>query len=215
MYVPSSFQESDLQEIFALIEENPLGTVVTCRKNRLDANHIPFLIESTAAESISLIAHVARNNALWSEASSGEVVLVVFRGADGYISPNWYPGKRKNENQVPTWNFQAVNIEGILEVLDSEKFVRGVVARLTTRQEARQPRPWKMTDSEPGYINANLQQICGVRVKVTQISAKYKLGQNRTEEDWLGAAEGAGKSGNKALEAAMLKAHEKKRRAAP
>ena len=211
MYVPSYYEETDLQEIFGLIEENPLGTIVTYRRGSFDANHIPFLIESRAADSITLIAHVSRNNPLWTEASSGETVIVVFRGADGYISPNWYPGKTRNENQVPTWNFQAVNIEGQLEVLDNEKFVRGIVAKLTTKQEADQPHPWKMTDSEQAYISENLRQICGIRVKVTRVSAKYKLSQNRTDEDWLGAAEGVGKAGNRKLEAAMLKERSRRR----
>ena len=211
MYVPSDYRETDLQEIFGLIEKYPLGTIVTYRNGSFDANHIPFLLESRVTESLALIAHVSRNNKLWSEAVSGEPVIVVFRGAEGYISPNWYPGKARNENQVPTWNFQAVNIEGQLEVLDNEKFVRGIVAKLTTKQEVDQPRPWKMTDSEPKYIDENLRGICGIRVKVTRVSAKFKLSQNRTDEDWLGAAEGVGKAGNRKLERAMIKEHNRKR----
>lgn len=78
-----------------------------------------------------------------------------------------------------------------------------VVARLVNRHEAARPRPWKMTDSEPAYITENLAGIVGLRLTVTRVEAKFKLGQNRTDEDRLGAAAGAGRAETPDLEQAM------------
>jgi len=211
MYLPPHFEEADLSAVLGLIESNPLATIVTHRTSGLDANPVPLLIDQRSPGELTLIGHVSRKNPLATEASPREAVLVLFRGAQGYVSPNWYPGKARDENQVPTWNYQAVNLRGALEVVDDEKFVRGVVARLVTKNEASQPKPWKMTDSDAAYIDANLAQIVGIRITVTGVEAKFKLSQNRTDEDKLGAARGLGSFGNTALEKAMVDAHHRRK----
>lgn len=208
VYRPEAYVEDDTEELLRLIEANPLGTIVTYR-GELDANHIPFLIDRDL-EGLRLIAHVSRKNPLWVEASADEMVLVIFRGAQGYISPNWYPGKRENENQVPTWNYQVAHVHGTLSVIDDEKFVRGVVARLVMKNEASQPKPWKMTDSDKAYIDAELKGIVGIRVKIDRMEGKFKLSQNRNATDWMGAAEGLAASGHSELGEAMVKAFRKK-----
>ena len=210
MYIPPHFEESDLAAILGLIEANPLAAIVTHRSPGLDANHIPLLVDSRPPGRFTLIGHVSRQNQLWRQASPDEAVLVLFRGAEGYISPNWYPGKTRNENQVPTWNYQVLNLRGTLEVVDDEKFVRGVVARLITKHEGSQPKPWKMTDSDPDYISEQLTKIVGIRITVNDVEAKFKLSQNRSQEDGLGAAQGAGSAGNVALGKAMLEAYGRK-----
>ena len=66
--------------------------------------------------------------------------MVVFRGAEAYISPNWYPSKHETHRQVPTWNYEVVHVHGMLTVHDDARFVR-VVAQLTRRHEAKEPKP--------------------------------------------------------------------------
>jgi len=208
MYRPEAFVEDDVEELLRLIEANILGTIVTYR-GALDANHVPFLIDRDL-DGVRLIAHVSRKNPLWTEASAGEKVLVIFRGAQGYISPNWYPGKKENENQVPTWNYQVAHVHGTLSIIDDEKFVRGVVARLVMKNEATQPKPWKMTDSEKEYIDAELNGIVGIRVEIERMEGKFKLSQNRNAADGMGAADGLKASGGAELSDAMVRAIRKK-----
>ena len=210
LYVPDAYREDDAEELLRLIEASPLGSIVTFRGG-LDANHIPFIVDRSS-EGLRLIAHVSRNNALWQEAVPGERVLVIFRGAQGYISPNWYPGKQRDENQVPTWNFQVVHVHGRLTVVDDERFVRGVVARLVMKNEASQPKPWKMTDSEKAYIDAELRRIVGIRIDVEQLEGKFKLSQNRNEHDWRGAIRGLAQSGHEELSEAMDREYEKRKK---
>jgi transcriptional regulator len=210
LYIPDAYRKDDIEDLLALIEAHPLGSIVTFR-DELDANHIPFIVDR-APSGIKLIAHVSRNNTLWKEAVPGERILVIFHGAQGYISPNWYPGKQHNENQVPTWNFQVAHVHGTLSVIDDERFVRGVVARLTTKNEALQPHPWKMTDSETTYIDRELKGVVGIEVQVNRLEGKFKLSQNRNEQDWQGAIDGLAQSGHGELSETMQQEFDKRKK---
>ena len=98
-----------------------------------------------------------------------------------------------------------VHAHGVLRVRDDERFVRGLVARLTREHEARsqQPRPWKMGDAPADYIDGLLQVIVGIEVEITRLVGKSKLGQNREERDRLGAADGLATLGQTDLAQAM------------
>lgn len=54
----------------------------------------------------------------------------------GYITPNWYPGRHETHRRVPTWNFEVVRAHGAIHVRDNEKFVRGDDYELHQRDQA-------------------------------------------------------------------------------
>jgi transcriptional regulator len=135
---------------------------------------------------------------------NGDPVLVVFRAEHAYISPNWYPSKHEAHKQVPTWNYKVVHVHGTLTVRDDEKFVRGLVARLTRTHEASQPQPWKMTDAPADYIDSMLQAIVGIEVQITRLEGKFKLSQNKERRDQIGAGRALIGQGDTALGQAML-----------
>jgi transcriptional regulator len=204
MYLPDHFEEASKEELFRTIAAYPFGSLVVHGPNGLDANHVPFLVDE-ASPSSKLLAHVARANPLWQEVNDGDEVLVIFRADDAYVSPNWYPSKHEFHQQVPTWNYRVVNVHGRLYIRDSEKFVRGVVARLTRTHESQTgaPRPWKMTDSSQEYIDKMLSAIVGIEVEITRMVGKWKLSQNKEERDRLNAADELSKRGEQHISAAM------------
>jgi len=204
MYTPAHFEESRLDALHGLIRQHPLGMLVTHGANGLDANHIPFELDPGQATFGRLIAHVARANPMWRAVSNGDEVLVVFRGADAYISPNWYPSKFEFHQQVPTWNYQVVHAHGRITIRDDERFVRGVVARLTRAHEAPQPTPWKMTDSPADYIDAMLKAIVGLEIEITRLVGKSKLSQNKDAADIRRAGDMLLAQGDHELGEAML-----------
>ena len=189
MYMPQHFAETRPEVIHRIIREHPLGTLVTQGADGLDADHIPFEFEPAEGTHGVLLAHVARANPLWQRCPTGSQVMVVFRGAQAYISPNWYPSKHEAHRQVPTWNYEVVHAHGKLTVHDDERFVRGIVARLTRRHEAAEPRPWKIGDSSPEFIDSMLRNIVGIDIAVTSLACKVKLSQNKEARDRQGAAE--------------------------
>ncbi len=206
MYLPDHFAEARPEELTRIIREHPLGVLITHDAEGLDANHIPFEFDPGAGAHGLLTAHVARANPLWQRCPSGSPVLVVFRGAEGYIAPNWYPSNHEAHRQVPTWNYEVVHAHGLLTVRDDERFVRGMVGRLTRRHEAGEPRPWKMSDSTPAFINDMLSRIVGIEIAVTSLVGKRKLSQNKEARDRLGAAEALGAHGHAELARRMREA---------
>ena len=191
MYTPSHFCVHDESQMQALIRRFPLGALVCMTEQGLDANHLPFeLLENTAANGgTQLIAHVARANPLWQQINNGDRVLVIFRAEDAYISPNWYPSKQQAHEQVPTWNYRVVHAHGRITVRDDEKFVRGVVGRLTRTHEKRShpDAMWKMSDAPDAYLQRMLEGIVGLEIDVTRLEGKFKLSQNKLQQDRLGA----------------------------
>lgn len=208
MYLPAHNEETRLAEIHRVIKDHPFGILITHAGGTLDANHIPFEFEAQTGRFGRLTAHVARANPVWTELKSGEEVLVVFRGADAYISPTWYPSKHELHRQVPTWNYQVVHARGIVTIRDDEKFVRGMVARLTRTHEASagNDKPWKMTDSAPEYIDSLLKAIVGLEIEVTSLVGKSKLGQNKDVRDMEGPAQALKARGADEIACAMAQA---------
>jgi len=200
VYIPKHFAIESPAALHRIIESHPLGVLVSLTPGGLDANHIPFELD---VERGVLTAHVARANPVWQDCAGGQDVLVIFRGDESYVSPNWYPSKHEQHRQVPTWNYEVVHVHGRMAVQDEERFVRGVVARLTRTHEASEPRPWKMGDSAPEYIDGMLKAIVGIEIAITRMEGKAKLSQNREPRDRLNAAEVLERQGSPELARAM------------
>ncbi|HEY0295688.1 MAG TPA: FMN-binding negative transcriptional regulator [Bordetella sp.] len=204
MYTPAHFDESRPEALHDLITRHPLGMLVTHGKSGLDANHIPFELVPGEGPRGILRAHVSRNNPVWQDVANGDDVLVVFRAADAYISPTWYPSKHEAHKQVPSWNYMVVHVHGRIAIRDDERYVRGVVARLTRAHEAGQPVPWKMTDSPAQFIDAMLRAIVGIEIGITRFEGKFKLSQNKEARDIRGAGQALTQGGPDAVGEAML-----------
>ena len=185
--------------------DHPLGVLVTSSTSGLDANHIPFELDPSAGKMGVLTGNVARANPLWEQCLQGADVMVIFRGDETYISPNWYPSKHETHRQVPTWNYEVVHVFGRLSVRDDEKFMRGVVARLTRTHEAQEPKPWKMGDSAPDYIDGMLKAIVGLEIAIERFEGKSKLSQNRETRDLQGAVNKLREQGKTTIAQAMEK----------
>lgn len=205
MYVPLHFSTSDLGELRQLMVQYPLGSLVTLGNDGLDANHLPFELDVGRGNWGVLQAHVARSNRLWREVQPDQEVLVIFRAGDAYISPQWYPSKQEHHKQVPTWNYRVVHVHGKIRVLDDEKSVRGIVAKLTRAHEAFQEKPWKMTDSPRDYIEEMLQKIVGIEIEITKLIGKSKLSQDDEPRDARNAGQVFIERGDKAIGSAMVR----------
>jgi transcriptional regulator len=205
VYVPAHFEESRPGEIRGLLRAFPLGMLVSHGEGGLDAQHLPFEVDDGEALPTLLSAHVARANPLWQSLRDGDEVLVVFRGDEAYVSPNWYPSKHEQHRQVPTWNYQVVHVHGRIAFRQDEAFLRGLLARLTRTHEtgAGQSPPWRMTDAPAEYIGALLREIVGLEVRVERIVAKSKLSQNKDARDRGSVVEAMEARGKHGLAEAM------------
>jgi len=211
MYIPKDFEETQLDILYQLISEYPLGILINAGETGLDANHLPFELQRNKSQFGTLSAHVARNNPIWQNLQHEEEVLIIFRAGDAYISPQWYPSKQVHHQQVPTWNYRVVHVYGKITIHDDEKYVRGLVARLTRQHEATQPIPWKMTDAPQDYIAGMLKKIVGIEIEITRLQGKLKLSQNKAYPDILGVAHALNQSNQHELAKAIYQIAESKK----
>lgn len=180
MYLPEHFVENSPEVLIPLIQQHALGCLITQVDGELDANHLPFIYDDLNE---SLLAHIAKANPLYAQLKQGLEVLVVFQIEHAYVSPNWYQGKIEHHKAVPTWNYVVIHVKGKAELIEDQKQLRGILARLTRQHEAKQPKPWKMTDAPKDYIEEQLQNIVGIQVSVEKLTGKFKLSQNRSVVD--------------------------------
>ena len=197
MYLPEHFHEVDPDRIAALIAENPLASVVAQTDSGLVANHIPLL----AGKERELIGHVALANDMHRLMPDGHEVLAIFRGADGYVSPNFYPSKAEHHRHVPTWNYQVVHVHGWITFQHDTRSKRAAVGLLTSGQERRLngEHGWRMADAPAEYMETMLAGIVAFRITVHRTVAKSKLSQNREARDLRGAIDGLMATGNAPL----------------
>jgi len=144
--------------------------------------------------------HLARGNRLTPLLDGARVVLSI-AGPDGYISPNWYADP---EQQVPTWNYVAVEIEGTARLLDEQ----GLAEQLDALAALHEPRvipdnPWTRDKLDDGRFQAMLRAIQGFEVAIEAVRGTRKLGQNKSAADRAGAMLGLERSGNAALAGLM------------
>ena len=128
--------------------------------------------------------HLARYNRLHAHLD-GATVLASIAGPDGYISPNWYehPG-----NQVPTWNYVTIEIDGIARAIPED----ALLDQLDTLADQHEPRPapWTRAKTDPAVIAKLLRAIEGFEIKVTAIRGTTKLSQNKDAGDHAGVVAG-------------------------
>lgn len=197
MYLPDHFKEVDPAEIASIIAAAPLACVVANTSEGLVANHVPLLLDKGG----DLIGHFALANDMHRSVADGQEVLSIFRGVDGYISPNSYPSKQDHHRHVPTWNYQVVHIHGTITFQHDERSKRAAIGLLTRDQERRVngDKAWRMADAPADYMLDMIGKIVAFRISVTRTIAKSKLSQNRDERDFDGAVEGLKSKGERAL----------------
>ncbi|MGP9791395.1 FMN-binding negative transcriptional regulator [Roseinatronobacter sp. NSM] len=197
MYIPPHFLEIDQAEINSVMESAPLACIVAQTCEGLIANHVPVL----AAPDGGLIGHVARANDMHHLIPAGQQVMVIFRGDDGYVSPNFYPSKAAHHRHVPTWNYQVVHVYGCIRFQHDTQAKRAAVGLLTRLHERRVngTSAWRMADAPVDYMEDMLAGIVAFRIDVNRVLAKSKLSQNREEADFHGAVSGLRATGHENL----------------
>ena len=182
MYSSSAFDEIRPALLHGLIGDHPLGTIVTHGDAGLDANHIPFEIAAADADAPYgiLRAHVARANPLWRHEGD---TLVVFQGPSAYITPSLYEDKKVDGKVVPTYNYAVVHAHGPLRAIEDPAWILALLARQTARHEAAQATPWSLDDAPPGFIERLVNAIVGIEIPVMRMQGKWKVSQNRSEND--------------------------------
>lgn len=201
MYEPPLHREDDLARQHALIEARRLGLLISHGPQGLLANAVPFLLDPAASKLGTLKAHLARANPQWRDLQTSPQALVVFQGADHYVSPSWYPTKQETHKVVPTWNYVMVQARGPARVVEDDEWLERQIAALTAKQEASREAPWAVRDAPPDFIALQRKAVVGIEIEIADIRGKWKTSQNRSAADRAGVVEGLEAIGDEAAQA--------------
>jgi transcriptional regulator len=190
MYEPPFHRVDDLERLHAMIRARTLGLLVSNGPQGLVANAVPFLIDPAASRLGTLRAHIARANGQWRDLAEAPEALVVFQGADHYITPSWYATKRETGKVVPTWNYVMVQAKGRAKIIEDDVWLSRQIAALTGGQEARREKPWAVGDAPADFIAMQRKAIVGIEIEIADIRGKWKTSQNRPAADRAGVVAG-------------------------
>jgi len=177
MYIPKYFKVTNFDEIREFIQMNSFGTLITTKKGKPIATHLPLQLNKEE-DAYCITGHMAYGNPQWRTFETCENVLVMFQGPHSYISSSWY-----EQENVPTWNYQAVHVYGTPSILDEEELKQDLT-RLLQKYEKHRENPVLWDTLSPPLLEKELKGIVGFKIKVQEIQAANKLSQNRNEEDY-------------------------------
>ncbi|MCI2284908.1 FMN-binding negative transcriptional regulator [Colwellia sp. MSW7] len=188
MHVPKVFQQDDPVALHELMMKYPLASLIAYSATGIEVNHIPFFLTNSTeelhgntTEKLTLQGHIAKANPLWQNVKDNAEILLVFHGPNCYISPNYYPTKKEQGKAVPTWNYVAVHVKGLLHYRFDTDFKLAMLNNLTIQHEQNQEKPWSITDAPMQYIQRMLAAIVGLEIEILSITGKWKVSQNQPE----------------------------------
>ena len=190
MYQPPQYREDRIDVLHDLIRAHPFATLVAFGPAGLIGNHLPFVLHEELTDNGVLRGHVARANPLWQSYDRTIDALAIFQGVHGYISPTWYPSKKEHGKVVPTWNYAVVHAYGPLAIIEDAEWLREHVGKLTFQQENKRPAPWAVSDAPGDYIARQLKGIVGIEMPISRIEGKWKVSQNKNDQDRMGVCRG-------------------------
>ena len=177
MYIPKQFKVNNVEEIREFVQQHSFATLVTTKKGKPIATHLPMQLVKEA-ENYYITGHMAYGNPQWRTFADSEDVLVMFQGPHAYISSSWY-----EQENVPTWNYQAVHIYGPARILD-ENELKQDLTKLLEKYEKHRENPVLWDKLSPSLLEKELKGIVGFKIQVKEIQAAYKMSQNRNEKDY-------------------------------
>jgi transcriptional regulator len=189
MYIPKYFKVTNVDEILGFVQKNSFGTIVTTEQGKPIATHLPLRLIKEG-DNYYITGHMAYGNPQWRTFKTCEDVLVMFQGPHAYISSSWY-----EEENVPTWNYQAIHMYGKASILEKNELIEDLTAMLEKYEQKRENSVlWDKLS--PELLENQIKGITGFKIKVEEIQAAYKLSQNRNETDYTNIIDNLLKEGN-------------------
>lgn len=192
MHPNAAFRWEDRDAMRAFAKDVGFGMLFLNTPDGPHVAHLPFVDDRIGF-------HMARNNAI-ARYLEGAESLFVINGPDGYISPDYYG----IPDQVPTWNYVAIELVGSVRKMDEAVLIAQSDA-LSHHQESKlAPKPvWTRAKMADGMFEKMLRGIDGFEMHITTWRSTLKLGQNKAEAVRIAAADGAEEAGNGAIADAM------------
>jgi transcriptional regulator len=186
MHPNPAFRQTPRDQNLAFARARGFGVLTINGPDGPLAAHVPFLLAENAGHAD---LHLARSNPI-ARAALPLPALIAISGPDAYVSPDWYGPHEEVPDQVPTWNYVAVHLRGVLEPLPDETLPAHVDA-LSAEHEARidGKTPWTSAKMTEGAMPRMMRMILPFRLRITGVEGTWKLNQNKPDDVRLRAAE--------------------------
>lgn len=179
MYHVPYFKANENAEVMAFMKAHPFVTICGIDKNNLPvATHVPVLIVERD-DKLYLQAHIMRKQDHHIAFENNGHVLVIFQGANAYVSSSWY----QDDDRGSTWNYQAVHAKGILRFL-SEKELYELLTNLTAHFEKDPDSSSQVKNLPDEYMQSNMKAIVALEIEVNDLQHVFKMSQNRNKQSY-------------------------------
>lgn len=175
MYIPKINAMTDREEVVAFMKQFSFATIITAKENFPVATHLPFLV-SVKEDKIILTSHFAKANEHWAAVVENKV-LVIFTEPHAYISPKNYD----KELNVPTWNYISIHAYGPGRIITQMDKVIEILEATVSNYESAYMQQWKRLPED--FKLKMIKGIVAFEIEVTELQAKKKLSQNKTEAE--------------------------------
>lgn len=170
------FERFDGADVQKLVEGYPLAWVCGGGAADMEASLLPLIGRfDEQGTLVELIGHLMRSNPLHAALAADPRATILFRGPDSYISPE-HAGLR---DWGPTWNYAQIKIRA--DVTFDDDLTESSLDLLIEAMEKGRLQPWSKEELGERY-RAMLSRIIGFRATVTDLSGKFKLGQDEGKE---------------------------------
>ncbi len=177
MYIPRLNKVDDPETIRQFVADTGFGALVSPSETGLKVTHLPFLYVNSPGEGV-ISGHMAKVNDHWKAFDGEQESVVIFQGPNAYVSPEWY----ETRPAVPTWNYGVVHMRGAVTAIHDPDWLIKHVDELVDFHEVGIGEGSK--DASYDDIRTKLLGgIVGFQMQVDSVEAKFKLSQNRSEED--------------------------------
>ena len=178
MHPNPSFRKATDEQNLSFARKRGFGVLAANGPEGPVMAHVPFMLSEDGTHAD---LHLARSNGLVG--LMGPAVLAV-SGPDAYISPDWYGAA----DQVPTWNYIAVHLRGVLIPLPSDALEPHLHAVSDSFEATLLPKPvWKPSKMSEGVMERMMRMILPFRLQVQSVEGTWKLNQNKTPDAREGA----------------------------
>ncbi|MFT4668437.1 MAG: transcriptional regulator [Ulvibacter sp.] len=173
MYPPPHHQSQEKQKMISVMKAYPFATLVSTSEGNPLITHIPIIYND---ESGKLVAHIDKYNPQMTTLQNGAEVTVVFKGPDSYISPTVYTTK-----QLPTWNYIIVHIKGTITLINDPSAAKDTMIAMTEFLEGTDQK--FVLEKESTRMQRSIKYIQAFDITITSCEGKFKLSQDKNEQD--------------------------------
>lgn len=182
MHPSKVFDWTDRGEMLRFVDDRAFAHIFAAADDQMFVVHAPVMVTADG----KLWFHVARRNRL-ADHIAGRRLLISVTGREAYQSANWYA----SDNQVPTWHYEAVEIEGTARLLCDQELV-ALLDGLSERHEGKHSpeKPWTRAKMGPGKFEAMIKAIVGFEVDPAEVRGTRKFNQHKAGDDLAATIEG-------------------------